>query len=77
VFDLDEPDMEVFNALPDWIKDKIKGNLNFQGSPLQAALEKGGKQEKAREATDPANRVPPAAKRAAKAEPEDEDNNPF
>jgi len=38
VFDLDAPDMEVFNALPKWIQDKIKGNLNFQGSLLQAAL---------------------------------------
>jgi hypothetical protein len=38
VFDLDRPDMEVFNSLPKWIQDKIKGNLNFQGSPLQKAL---------------------------------------
>jgi len=43
VFDLDNPDMEVFNALPGWISTKIKTNLNFQGSPLQAAL--AGKQE--------------------------------
>lgn len=41
VFDLDNPDMEVFNSLPDWIQEKIKGNLNYQGSPLQKAL--GGK----------------------------------
>lgn len=41
VFDLDEPDMEIFNSLPDWIKEKVKQNLNFQGSPLQQAL--GGK----------------------------------
>lgn len=38
VFDLDAPDVELFNSLPDWIKDKIKGNLNFNGSALQAAL---------------------------------------
>ncbi len=43
VFDLDKPDMEVFNSMPDWLKAKIKGNLNFQGSPLQKAL--GGKAE--------------------------------
>lgn len=41
VFDLDEPDMEIFNSLPDWIKEKMKQNLNFQGSALQKAL--GGK----------------------------------
>lgn len=34
VFDLDEPDMEVFNSLPDWVQDKIKKNLNFNGSKL-------------------------------------------
>lgn len=38
VFDLDTPDMEVFNKLPKWVQDKIKGNLNFNGSPLQAKL---------------------------------------
>lgn len=41
VFDLDAPDMNIFNALPDWIKTKIKENLNYKGSPLEAAL--GGK----------------------------------
>jgi hypothetical protein len=45
VFDLDAPDMAVFNSLPKWIQDKIKGNLNFQGSPLQAAL--GGEKKEA------------------------------
>ena len=38
VFDLDNPDMEVFNALPEWLRDKIKSNLNYQGSPLQQKL---------------------------------------
>lgn len=38
VFDLEAPDLDVFNALPGWLQEKIKGNLNFQGSPLQRAL---------------------------------------
>ena len=38
VFDIDEPDMEVFNSLPEWIQEKMKNNLNFSGSPLEAAL---------------------------------------
>ena len=38
VFVLDEPDLEVFNSLPDWIQDKIKDNLEYQGSPLQNLL---------------------------------------
>lgn len=44
VFDLDSPDMETFNKLPQWIQDKIKSNLNFQGSKLQK-LVGGAKQE--------------------------------
>ena len=80
VFDLEDPDMEVFNSLPEWLQEKIKGNLNFNGSPLQKALEGTEKQEKAEKATDPATRVPPAAKRAAKAadpDDSDDDNNPY
>lgn len=40
VFDLTAPDMEVFNALPEWIRNKIIGNLNYAGSPL--AINLGG-----------------------------------
>lgn len=38
VFTLDEPDMEVFNAFPEWIQAKIKSNLEFKGSALEKAL---------------------------------------
>jgi len=38
LFDLDAPDMDVFKALPEWIRDKIKGNLEFNGSPLAMLL---------------------------------------
>jgi len=34
VFDLDNPDMELFNGFPEWVKEKIKSNLNFAGSHL-------------------------------------------
>jgi hypothetical protein len=44
VFDLDNPDMDIYNSLPPWIQDKIKGNLNFNGSPLQRKL--GGEAKK-------------------------------
>ena len=47
VFDLDNPDMKVFELLPEWLRDKIKGNLNFQGSPLAALLVKGVDKPKA------------------------------
>lgn len=39
VFTLDDPDMEVFGGLPDWLQDKIKGNLEFGGSLLDARLQ--------------------------------------
>lgn len=38
VFLLDEPDLEVFLSFPDWIQEKIKGNLNYTGSALEKAL---------------------------------------
>jgi len=64
VFDLMNPDVEVFNALPQWLQDKIKSNLNYQGSPLEAALA-GGKPakapakqaEKPKQAKDPAQQA--------------------
>lgn len=45
VFDLDDPDMEVFAKLPKWIQDKIASNLNFKGSALEKAIGGGAKEE--------------------------------
>ena len=39
VFVMDNPDPEVFASLPEWIQEKMKSNINFEGSPLQAMLE--------------------------------------
>ena len=36
VFDLDDPDMDVFSSLPDWLQGKIKDNLEYKGSKLHA-----------------------------------------
>lgn len=47
LFLLDNPDMEVFNKLPPFMQDRIKGNLEFKGSKLEAAL--GGKSEETKE----------------------------
>ena len=52
-FALDEPDMEVWATLPEWIQEKIKANLEYKGSPLDLAL--GGAEkapEKEAEATE-------------------------
>lgn len=35
LFDLDAPDIEVFNSLPEWVREKIKSNLKFKGSALE------------------------------------------
>lgn len=37
-FDLDEPNLEVFAKLPQFLQDRIKNNLNYNGSKLQALL---------------------------------------
>jgi hypothetical protein len=49
VFDLDNPDMEVFEALPEWLRDKIKGNLEFKGSPLDLAVNGGVQKDEPKE----------------------------
>jgi len=38
LFVMDEPDLEVFRSLPDWLQEKLKDNLNYEGSALQAAF---------------------------------------
>ena len=65
VFDLDNPDMEVFNSFPDWIKEKITSNLTFSGSLLEGLL-KGA----------PAKDQPPRAEVSPDAQEGDEER-PF
>lgn len=67
VFDLEEPSLEVFNALPEWLRDKIKNNLEYQGSKLQklgpaATVKKEGSVKKEE----------PKAKQEAEQEPDDD-----
>lgn len=42
IFDIDEPDMEVFAKLPEWMRKKIATNLNFKGSALEVAMATNG-----------------------------------
>jgi hypothetical protein len=37
-FDLDNPDIEVFNKLPKFLQERIRGNLEFKGSKLEALV---------------------------------------
>ena len=60
VFLLDDPDMALFNKLPKWIQEKIQSNLNYAGSPLEAAL-KGKAPEKKQEVKKPPKEEPAEA----------------
>lgn len=68
LFDLDAPDLEIFNALPEWLRDKIKGNLNFKGSPLEQLLTGGGDRPRSAKA---------APAKAAEPAPANDEDNPF
>ena len=37
-FDMDQPDLDDFDRLPQWVQDKIKGGLEFKGSRLDEIL---------------------------------------
>ena len=38
VIDMDQPNIESFDRLPQWVQDKIKGGLEFKGSELEKEL---------------------------------------
>ncbi len=52
VFDLDSPDLEIFNAQPDFLKSKITSNLEYNGSELQSMLGQTPSDEAANEDTE-------------------------
>ncbi len=52
VFVLDEPDLEVFNSLPEWLQDKLKSNLEYAGSELEKALTGGSSEPDEPQAAD-------------------------
>ena len=37
-FDMDEPELDEFDSLPQWVQDKIKGGLEYAGSKLHTLL---------------------------------------
>lgn len=42
IFTFDEPNIEMFRRFPEFVQNKIKSALNFEGSPLEAAVLKAG-----------------------------------
>jgi hypothetical protein len=79
VFVLDEPDMEIFLSLPTWLQDKIKANLEFEGSALQEALQAHQKGDKAKGKADPKGKAKPVVEEQDDASDEDagDDNIPW
>ena len=43
IFNIYEPDVDTFLALPKWIQGKIKGALDYSDSPLEGLLKEGSK----------------------------------
>lgn len=41
IFNMDAPDMEMFNRFPEFVQNKIKSALDFEDSPLYTALLEG------------------------------------
>jgi hypothetical protein len=75
-FDLDEPDIEVFYSLPNFIQEKIKGNLNFKGSELEKLIAANPKPEQVKKedhSVAPSKRAgPPKAEKSVKEDLDDE-----
>ena len=57
LFVVDDPDMEAFGRLPDWLQDMIKKNHEYAGSVLEALIE-GKEPPKQGEAQEPAASEP-------------------
>lgn len=43
LFDFYEPDLAIYDKLPEWLQDRIREAIDFDDSVLQKALEKAGK----------------------------------
>lgn len=50
VFDFYDPDLEVWEKLPEWLQDKIKESVDFEGGALQKALKAAGKNSESKAA---------------------------
>lgn len=74
LFSLEDPDMTVFLSLPEWLQEKIKGNLEYKGSALEEAVEGGG--TKAEPTPEPEDEEP-AQGNTDPVEDDDEDDKPW
>lgn len=73
IFLMDNPDVEIFLSLPDWVQDKIKGGLEYEGSALERLLKahKGGDSQKDKKDAGETRKA------TTKKEPVEDDGIPF
>lgn len=74
IFALSDPDLEVFLSLPEWLQDKIKGNLEYKGSKLEKMLKSGGAVEEEDYEEEEEEVKPRKARKAVKVEEEDDED---
>lgn len=84
-FSTDEPDLEVFLSLPDWIREKMKEALDFENSALDKALQNISEEDeiakrreeykKSREKAEKDGKSKKKKKEAPKEEPETDDGD--
>ncbi|SPF82112.1 Phage protein [Pseudomonas phage GP100] len=75
VFVIDAPDLEVFKSLPDWMQEKIKESLEFEGSALDEALNGDKPAPKAK--AKPDRKAPVEKPEEPEVEEEEEDDIPW
>ena len=68
VFDLEDPDMDVFNSLSSYVQDQIKANLDFKGSVLEGLIKSSPKSP-----SKPGDDEPKKSKGKAKSKPKKAD----
>lgn len=74
IFDIDEPDMEIFFSLPEWLQDRIKDNLEYDGSALEKLIEEHKDSDGGEDKEKPKGRKK-AAQKAPEVDEDDEDGD--
>lgn len=77
-FDLDSPDLEVFNKLPKWIQEKITSNLEYKGSKLDVLLgEKPDQGEAEEEKPKPVRKARKPVEEGPAFDPDEDEDSPY
>lgn len=74
-FDLEEPNIEVFNKLPKWLQEKIISNLEYKGSKLESMLEETSEEQEEEEAPKQRKKAAPKKEEPAAWEDDSEEDD--